>query len=205
MQYSNRQLLLMLSICPKINYLNQAEYLGGVFLQQILFCLINWTLFLIFSIFLSSIFFDFDISNLYLTFSFLLIVSQFFQFFRKLYIFKHFLKKLIFIDAIYLILLVSSLLYLNFFENLNLKNVFHALIFSNLFCLILFIFVIREFKFNKIGFIKSYKKNWIISKWLIASSITQWFCGNMGFEYRYPFRSVLFGYNQSMSNYLKCI
>ena len=123
----------MLSICPKINYLNQAEYLGGVFLQQIVFCLINWILFLIFSIFLFSIFFDFDISNLYLSFSFLLIVSQFFQFFRKLYIFKLFLKKLIFIDAIYLILLVSSLLYLNFFENLNLKNVFHALIFSNLF------------------------------------------------------------------------
>ena len=76
----------MISICPKINYLHQAEYLGGVFLQQILFCLINWTLFLIFSIFLSSIFFDFDISNLYLTFSFLLIVSQFFQFLEN-YIF----------------------------------------------------------------------------------------------------------------------
>ena len=40
--------------------------------------------------------------------------------------------------------------------------------------------MIREFKFNKIGFIKSFKKNWIISKWLIATSITQWFCGNLG-------------------------
>ena len=168
----------MISICPKINYLHQAEYLGGVFLQQILFCLINWTLFLIFSIFLSSIFFDFDISNLYLTFSFLLIVSQFFQFFRKLYIFKFFLKKLIFIDAIYLILLVS-LVYLNFFENLNLKNVFYALIFANLFCLILF-FVIREFKFNKIGFI-IIQKNWIISKWLIAHQLPNGFVEIYGF------------------------
>ena len=31
----------MLSISPKINYSDQAEYLGGVFLQQIIFCLIN--------------------------------------------------------------------------------------------------------------------------------------------------------------------
>mgnify|MGYP003684782461 FL=1 len=169
----------MLSISPKINYSDQAEYLGGVFLQQIIFCLINWIFFLIFSIFIFSIFFDFDLSNLYLTFSFLIIVSQFFQFFRKLYIFKNYLKKLIVVDIIYLLLLVSSLFYYNYFENLNIKNVFKALIFSYLFCLILFIFVIREFKLNKIGFIKSFKENWIISKWLIASSITQWFCGNL--------------------------
>ena len=154
-------------------------YLGSVLINQIIFSILLFLLLIIFFKFFFNLFFIYKINAFYLSFCLLVFFSQFFLFFRKIYVCRVYIKKLIIIDVIYYIFTFSLLFYFINSNNLDIQNVFLILIYANLLCTFLFYDLKKEIRFNLKSFFYSHKENWIISKWLLLTSITQWFSGNL--------------------------
>jgi O-antigen/teichoic acid export membrane protein len=112
------------------------------------------------------------------SFAILIFLSQFFQFIRrKLILNNHYLKSLITNIAILLCLLIS-IYFLQQINSLNLNNFFYIFSLSFVFGIIINLKIIFPFRFNFNKFIKYINFNWTSSKWLLFTSIIQWFGSN---------------------------
>ena len=169
----------MLTNAAKKNDNNVKNYYGGVLIQQFIFTFIVFILLLIFFKFFFNIFFEFDVSKIYIVFSLTLVISQFFNFFRKFYICKKYISKLCKIDLFYGLSMILSILYFDYLNKLDIANIFTVLMFSYFVSFVIFFPSYKEIDFNTSHFINTFKENWIISKWLLLTSITQWFAANL--------------------------
>ena len=77
------------------------------------------------------------------------------------------------------ILIFTFLFYFILFNNLDIQKVFLILIYSNLLCIIFFYDLKKVIKLNFKSFFYFHNENWIISKWLLLTSLIQWFSGNL--------------------------
>ena len=128
-------------------------------------------------------FFGNSIKNLSLeiystSFATLIFLSQFFQFIRrKLILSNRCLKSLITNISILLFLLIS-IYFLQQRNYLNLNSFFYIFSLSFLFGIIINLNIIFAFRFNFRKFIKYINFNWASSKWLLFTSIINWFGAN---------------------------
>lgn len=162
-------------ISPK----NKNNYVSSIFLVQIIFCILS-TLTLIFffnqTFFFKNYLIDINFLNHFILMT---LFSQFYHFNRKLLYCEKRYKKIFFVDLfIYtLSLFILIFIYLNY--ELNLNYIFLTL------TLIYFLGFTSNLKFYlKINFYpkmfyKIFKQNYNLGKWLVITSIGQWFTNNL--------------------------
>ena len=169
----------MLSNSPFQNDSNIKYFYGGIFLQQILLCLIIFFLIFIFLKYFFNIFFSYNVLNLYLPFSLILVSSQLFQFCRRLLISLGYTKLLIIVDFfIYFILIISIIIFKQYYY-LDLEVIFWQFFIVFFIGSLLLYKTIFYLNFSINNFFLSIKDNWKIGKWLLLTSIAQWFSGNL--------------------------
>ena len=166
-----------------VNHYSENEhnfYYSSIFIHQLIFNII--IIFLIKIIFFLCLYINL-IKNLPETlnqFIFALISIQFFQFFRKFLYSKKKFKKILVSDLIIFLTLFTILIFLEMNNKLELKSIFISLgvayVFGSLINLFSFI---EKLKFSLSKFLIYTKDNFKIAKWMVLSSITQWFSGNL--------------------------
>tara|TARA_B100000963_G_scaffold346846_1_gene352543 strand:- start:1094 stop:2350 length:1257 start_codon:yes stop_codon:yes gene_type:complete len=166
-----------------VNHYSENEhnfYYSSIFIHQLIF---NIAIFFLIKI----IFFLGLYINLYENlpetlnhFIFALISIQFFQFFRKFLYSKKKFKKILVSDLIIFLTLFTTLIYLEINSKLELKSIFISLsIAYTLGSLINLFSFVKKLKFSLSKFLIYTKDNFKIAKWMVLSSITQWFSGNL--------------------------
>ena len=169
----------MLSNIPKQSDSNIKYFYGSVFLQQIFLCLVMFFFVLIFLKYFFSIFFSYDIKNLYLPFSLIILSSQLFQFCRRLLISLGNIILLIIVDfVVYFILIISIYIFKQYYY-LNVEVIFWQFFIIFFIGSLLLYKTIFYLNFSIVNFFLSIKDNWKIGKWLLLTSLAQWFSGNL--------------------------
>ena len=169
----------MITNAPKKDDSKVNLFYGGIFFQQLVFtitvsCLTYFVL-KFFGNFISS----FAISSYCLSFSIVIILSQLQQFLRRLLFSKKLYLRNIISDLFIYFFLISSIIYLNYFDKLNLEMVFWSLAISFGIGAIILFPIIFSLNFTFKSTYISIKENWIIGKWMLLTSIVQWFSGNL--------------------------
>ena len=169
----------MMTNSNSYNDLSKKYYYGGVFIQQILLSIITIIFIKIFFTLGGLIQINKEISGLQNIFILIIFFSQIYQFFRRYLFSKKFYINSIVLDTTVNCLLISLLIYYFIVDKLNLNTVFFSYSISFCFGAVASFFFIKEFKFSYKSFLNSTKVNFKISKWLILTSILQWFSGNL--------------------------
>lgn len=166
-----------------VNHYSENEhnfYYSSIFIHQLIFNII--IIFLIKIIFFLCLYINL-IKNLPETlnqFIFALISIQFFQFFRKFLYSKKKFKKILVSDLIIFLTLFTILIFLEMNNKLELKSIFISLGIAYVFGSLINLFsFIEKLKFSLSKFLIYTKDNFKIAKWMVLSSITQWFSGNL--------------------------
>ena len=169
----------LLSICSKLSYPEKIDYLSNSHFLQIIFSiLVSFFLFFIIKIHGNN--FEFYQSNnlnlFYLFFS--LSIIQLNEFYRKsIYVSKK-IENLLKLDFMRYF---SQILILSFALNRGFKNPENILLIYSFACLLSFFFnlnLIPKIKISFTSVFKTFKRNWLISKWLVSQSIVSWIQSN---------------------------
>ncbi len=169
----------MLSNAPKLNQRNIRYYYGGVLLQQIILSIALFITVFIFLKFFFNIYFAYDVETLCLPFSLILISSQLFQFCRRFLINKN---SLILVNISDFVVYFTILFIFYYFKNyyfLNLEIILWSLFIVFILGSILLFPTFFYASFTVTGLLISIKDNWTIGKWLLLTSLVQWFSGNL--------------------------
>jgi O-antigen/teichoic acid export membrane protein len=169
----------MLTNAPKqqdstINY-----FYGGVFFQQLIFTLLIFFIIFFSLIFLGNFSLDYQIEDYYLQFSLSIVSTQLHQFIRRLLLIKKLYHRALFNDFITYFSLIICLFYFNFLDLLTLEYVWWIIFYTFLFGFIINSLVIFSLDYRFKNSYEAIKENWIIGKWLLLTSLTQWFAGNL--------------------------
>ena len=168
----------MMTNLAKYDQNKKNNFISGIFLQQIIFCLFISILLILFFNFYDDHINNFNISEFSFSIIILFIFTQFQQFFRRLSFLNKEYNRAILSDLISYSILFILIIYYELSELLNLDLLIWLLGISFLFGNIIFIFNIFKFKVNFFYFLNSFHNNWKISKWLFLTSLLQWFSGN---------------------------
>lgn len=180
--YSIQQSLIispLFSNSPKYKNSNLNIFYGNIFIQQIILIILTLIIFLIFIKLFEIIKSEYNFADYFLEISFLIITSQFYNFFRRLHYSKGLQLNIFFID---MIIYITFFIILNYYNHNNSLNL---LIILKLFSFIFFLGTLlsyklyKEFKFEKKLFFIIINENWSISSWLVFSNIIQWFSANL--------------------------
>ena len=169
----------MLTNAPKYNDLNLDFYYGGIFFQQIIFTLLISSIIFISLYFLGNFNLEYQFSDFYLQFSLVIISTQLYQFIRRLLLSKKLYLRAFFNDFFTYFSLIISLICLNHLDFLTLENVWWLIFYIFLFGFIINFSIIVSLKYRLKYIFESIKENWIIAKWLLLTSLSQWFSGNL--------------------------
>jgi O-antigen/teichoic acid export membrane protein len=169
----------MLTNAPKqqdstINY-----FYGGVFFQQLIFTLLIFFIIFFSLIFLGNFSLDYQMEDYYLQFSLSIVSTQLHQFIRRLLLIKKLYHRALFNDFITYFSLIICLFYFNFLDLLTLEYVWWIIFYTFLFGFIINSLVIFSLNYRFKNSYEAIKENWIIGKWLLLTSLTQWFAGNL--------------------------
>ena len=169
----------MLTNAPKqqdstINY-----FYGGVFFQQLIFTLLIFFIIFFSLIFLGNFSLDYQMEDYYLQFSLSIVSTQLHQFIRRLLLSKKLYHRALFSDFITYFSLIICLFYFNFLDLLTLEYVWWIIFYTFLFGFIINSLVIFSLDYRFKNSYEAIKENWIIGKWLLLTSLTQWFAGNL--------------------------
>ena len=169
----------MLTNAPKQKDSTVNYFYGGVFIQQLIFTLFIFSIIFFILKFLGNFNSIYQIENYYLQFSLIVIVTQFYQFLRRLLFSKNLFFRALLGDVVTYFSLIISLLYLNLLEQFILTNVWWLFFYTFLLGCIINFSVIFTLNFRFKNTYKMIKENWIIGKWLLLTSLSQWFSGNL--------------------------
>jgi len=169
----------MFTNAPKQNKLNIDFFYGGVFFQQIIFTSIVFYFFILFFKFFGTYNFDYQFQSYYFQFSLTIIVTQLHQFVRRLLFSKNLYFKALISDFTTYFSLIFFLFYFDVLNLLTLENVWWIFFYSFLLGIMINFTIILSLKFNYLSIYSTIKTNWIIGKWLLLTTITQWFSGNL--------------------------
>jgi len=169
----------MFTNAPKQNTSTIDLFYGGVFFQQLIFTLIIYLLFFFLLKFFGNYNLDYEFQRYYFQFSLTIVVTQLYQFIRRLLFSKKLYLKAIISDFTCYLSLIILLFYFDFLNLLTLEKVWWIFFYCFLLVLIINFKVILTLKFNFLNIYYTVKENWIIGKWLLLTSVTQWFSGNL--------------------------
>ena len=169
----------LLSICSKLSSLEKKEYIINSHFLQIIFSILT-SFFLFFLIKISDNNFGFDHkSNLSLFYIFLsMSIIQLNEFYRKTI---YTIKKIGDLLKLDLIRYISQILILIFILNRGFKAPENILLVYSLSCSLSFLFNLNLIPKIRISFKsvkKTFKRNWLISRWLISQSLLSWLQSN---------------------------
>ena len=169
----------MLTNAPKQSISNIGYFYGSIFIQQLIFTLIIFLFTFFILKFLGNYVLAFQFERFHLSFSLLIVVTQFHQFFRRLLFSKKFYYKNLIIDFITYFVLIFLIIYLNFLNKLNLESVLWSFVCAFISGILINIPIIFSLNYKFKNTYKSIVENWIIAKWLLLTSLLQWFSGNL--------------------------
>lgn len=162
-----------------IPQIKKKNYVSSIFLIQIFFCLLLFII-LNFLHYQNYFFTDIMLYDKYIhSFTLMVCASQFYHFSRKLLYCEKKYKKIFFIDLIIYSLSICVLIFINYKFNKDLNNIFEIL------SLTYFLGFLSNFRFLlKIeylpkNFIKIFKQNYDIGKWLTITAVVQWLSNNL--------------------------
>jgi O-antigen/teichoic acid export membrane protein len=168
----------MMTNLVKYDQNQKNNFISGIFLQQIIFCLFTSLLLNLVFNFYGDYINNFNISKFSFSITILFIFTQFQQFFRRLSFLNKDYNRAIISDLISYSILFILIIYFEITELFNLELLIWLLGISFFFGNIIYIFNIFKFKVNFFYFLSSFRNNWKISKWLFLTSLLQWFSGN---------------------------
>ena len=169
----------MLTNAPKQRDSIVSHFYGGVFYQQLLFSIItSFSIFFVLKLF-GNFIISSSISNYCLSFSLMIILTQLQQFLRRLLFSKRLFLRPVISDLCTYLFLISFISYLNYLNKLDLGMIFWAFVFSFAIGTMISFPVIFSLNYKFKNMYTSIKKNWIIGKWMLLTSLVQWFAGNL--------------------------
>jgi len=169
----------LLTNAPKQKKTEINLFYGHSFIQQFFFTLLAFIFSFYFLEYLGNFIKSYKLEKFSLPFSLTILFSQFYQFLRRICFSKSLFLKATISDFILYLLIITSLVYFNYVNELNLNKILW--IFVIFFCTgtIYNLPLILSFNFNIKKTPHFIKENWIIGKWLLFTSILQWFSGNL--------------------------
>ena len=169
----------MLSNGPKINNNEIELFYGSVFFQQLIFTLFLFLLTYFILKYFGNSLTNYELKKFYISFSLTIVTTQIYQFFRRLLFSKQFFIKAIISDLVVYFGIIIFIIILSKKKYLDLNILIWCFAIMFLFGILLNLNLVKSLKFSFKKVQDFYKKNWIISKWLLLTSITQWFSGNL--------------------------
>lgn len=169
----------MITNAGKQNENESKSFYGSVILHQILFSsLICLILFMILNFF-GDLVPNFNLKEYSISFTFTVIFSQFYQLTRRLLFCINQTFKALILDISTYAILIFALVYFNFYEGLNINLILWLFNFTYLFVVILNFKIFYKMNYKIRLFYKNFILNWKIAKWLLYTSIIQWFSSNL--------------------------
>ena len=169
----------LLTNAPKQKIINLNLFYGNTFIQQLFFTFLIFILSFCLLEFFGNFFKDYKVQQFSIPFSFAIFFSQFYQFLRRICFSKKLFFKATVLDCFVYSIIIFSLIYLNLINELNLNKVFWIFSISFFLGFILNASLIFSFGYNFNTLTNFLRENWTISKWLLYTSILQWFSGNL--------------------------
>jgi len=169
----------LLTNAPKQNKSEINLFYGNSFIQQFFFTLLAFIFSFYFLDFLGNFIKNYELKKFSLSFSLIILFSQFYQFLRRICFSKKLFLKATISDFILYLFIISSLVYLNFLNELDLNKILWVFVIFFFIGTIYNLPLILSFNFNIKKTPKFIKENWVIGKWLLFTSILQWFSGNL--------------------------
>ncbi len=169
----------MLTNGPKQNQKVISYFYGSIFILQIIF---SFFCSIFFYLILNNFGFlipEFKLSNYAFTLLFLIFFSQLNQFLKRLVISKEKFIRPIFSDFFTYVFFFITFFFFYGEQNVNLDKVFLILTISFFIGSLCNISSIFSLNFKLENFISTTKKNWVLSKWLVLTSVTGWFSRNL--------------------------
>jgi O-antigen/teichoic acid export membrane protein len=169
----------LLTNAPKQKKSEINLFYGHSLIQQFFFTLLAFIFSLYFLEYLGNFVKSYEIKKFSLSFSLIILFSQFYQYLRRICFSKNLFLKATISDFILYLLIVSSLIYLNFVNNLDLSKILWVFAISFSIVMLFNLSLILSFNYSIKKLPHFIRQNWIISKWLLFTSILQWFSGNL--------------------------
>ena len=169
----------MLTNAPKQKNSNINYFYGGIFLQQLIFSsIIFFLVFFILKNFGKHIS-SYSIANYYLSFSLLIFITQLHNFLRRLLYSKKLYIRAIISDFITYFSLINFIIYLEYLNKLNLGMIFWSIFIFFLIGSIIILPIVFSLNYKLSNTSQSIRENWNISKWMLLTSLAQFFSGNL--------------------------
>jgi len=169
----------MVTNAPKQNTSNINFFYGGVFNQQLIFTIIMFFITYFVLKFFGDYIISYQIEKYYLSYSLLIVVTQLHQFLRRLL----FSKKLYFrgtlCDFITYFSLISFMIYLKYVNGLTLETVVWSFVFAFTVGITINFPIIFSLNYKLTNTYEAIRENWLIAKWMLLTSILQWFAGSL--------------------------
>jgi O-antigen/teichoic acid export membrane protein len=169
----------LLTNAPKQKKSEINLFYGHTLIQQFFFTLLTFIFSLYFLEYLGIFIKSYEIEKFSLSFSLIILFSQFYQYLRRICFSKNLFLKATISDFILYLLIISSLIYLNFFNDLDLSKILWVFVISFSIGVLFNLSLISSFNYSIKKLPHFIRQNWIISKWLLSTSIIQWFSGNL--------------------------
>lgn len=164
---------------PKINEHRVSNYLGGVFLQQLVLSILFVIVAYLFIFFFDEKLNKYNFSSFFNSFIVSIFFIQIQQFFRRVLFLKKKYLLAIISDLVSFTTLFTLISYFILERALNLNLLIWILGFSFFLGTLICISIIFKFKISYFSFFDSFNINWSISRWLFLTSLLQWFSGNL--------------------------
>tara|TARA_B100001057_G_scaffold500410_1_gene615322 strand:+ start:24 stop:1280 length:1257 start_codon:yes stop_codon:yes gene_type:complete len=169
----------MITNAGKQNKNELKSFYGSVILHQIFFSIfISLILFILLNFF-GDIFPNFNLKEYSISFTLIVLFSQFYQLTRRLLFCINQTFKALVLDITTYSILIFALIYFNFYKGLNINLILWLFNFVYLFGVILNFKIFYKMKYKIHFFLKNFTLNWKIAKWLLYTSIIQWFSNNL--------------------------
>ena len=169
----------MLTNAPKRSASSINSFYGGVFNQQLIFTTIIFFIIYLVLKFFGNYIASYQIEKYYLSFPLLIVVTQLHQFLRRLLFSKKLYLRATLCDFITYFSLISFMIYLKYVNELSLETVVWSFVFAFILGTIINFPIIFSLNYKLTNTFEAIKENWVIAKWMLLTSLLQWFSGNL--------------------------
>ena len=169
----------MFTNAPKQSISNINLFYGGIFCQQLILATIIFLIAHYVLKFFGDHISSYPISKYFISFPFAIVAIQLQQFLRRLLFSKKLYFKAVLSDFITYLSIVLLIIYLNHYNKLNIESIFWSFFLAFSVGTIINSPVLLSLKYRLNNIYLSIKENWIIAKWMLASTLLQWVSGNL--------------------------
>jgi len=169
----------MLTNAPKKSPSSINSFYGGVFNQQLIFTTIIFFIIYLVLKFFGNYIISYQIEKYYLSFPLLIVVTQLHQFLRRLLFSKKLYLRATLCDFITYFSLIYFMIYLKYIDELTLETVIWSFVFAFTLGTIIILPIIFSLNYKLKNTHETIRENWVIGKWMLLTSLLQWFSGNL--------------------------